>query len=329
MVNVLSSDVRAEPVYLYDPISARGSKKFAFRAVLFENPSEHTLDPGPVTVYADGQFLGEGLSDPIQPKSRAFVPFSLDRKILVEEKLAGREEIDRLVTAQRGVLTTEARRIKTTELELVNRGQSPATVYVRHEPSDGYKLVLPVDGIEKFRDAYLIPVKIPANASATLKIEEATPIHKSVDIRTELGVAELKLFLRASAARLEPATRAALEQVVDLHRQMAELEEKRQTAQLQSQTYRDRVEELNVQLVSLRKVTQAQVLSRNLAQKMDEISQRLQKLTLQIADIDGQILAQRVTLEDRLAELTLGKSSALASNDVAPGLNRTQGEKRP
>jgi len=46
---------------------------------------------------------------------------------------------------------------------------------------------------------------------------------------------------------------------------------------------------------------------------MDEISQRLQKLTLAIADIDGQILAQRVTLEDRLAELTLDKKSELAA----------------
>ena len=316
MVNVLSSDVHAESVYLYDPISARGSKRFAFRAVEFTNPTEHTLDPGPVTVYADGQFLGEGLSDPIQPKSRAFVPFSLDRKVLVEQKDAGREEIDRLVTVQRGVLTTEARRIKTTELELVNRGLSPATVYVRHAVSDGYTLVLPAEHVEKFRDAYLIPVKIPASTTATLKLEEMTPIHKSVDVRTDAGVAELKLFLHVAAARLEPAVRAALEQVVELHRQMGELQEKRQTAELQSQTYRERIEELNAQLVSLRKVTQAQALSRNLAQKMDEISQRLQKLTLQVADIDGQILAQRVTLEDRLAELTLGKASALAANDA-------------
>ena len=316
MVNVLSSDVRAESVYLYDPISARGSKRFAFRAVEFENPTEHTLDPGPVTVYADGQFLGEGLSDPIQPKSRAFVPFSLDRKVLVEQKDAGREEIDRLVTAQRGVLTTEARRIRTTELELVNRGLTAATVYVRHAVSDGYTLALPAEHVEKFRDAYLIPVKIPANASATLKIEEFTPIHKSVDIRTDAGVGELKLFLKVAAPRLDPAVRASLEQVVELHRQMAELEEKRETAVLQSQTYRERIDELNAQLVSLRKVTQAQVLSRNLAQKMEEISQRLQKLTIQVADIDGQILAQRVTLEDRLAELTLGKASALAANDA-------------
>ncbi|HEX6275286.1 MAG TPA: DUF4139 domain-containing protein, partial [Polyangiaceae bacterium] len=129
MVNVLTAEARAEPVYFYDPISARGSKRFAFRAVLLENPSDHTLDPGPVTVYSDGQFLGEGLSDAIPPKSRAFVPFSLDRKLVVDGKESGREEIDRLVTVQRGVLTTEARRVRRTELSLANRGTAEATVY--------------------------------------------------------------------------------------------------------------------------------------------------------------------------------------------------------
>jgi hypothetical protein len=46
---------------------------------------------------------------------------------------------------------------------------------------------------------------------------------------------------------------------------------------------------------------------------MDELSQRLQKLTLSLADIDGHILTARVTLEDRLAELTLGQSKKLAA----------------
>jgi hypothetical protein len=47
---------------------------------------------------------------------------------------------------------------------------------------------------------------------------------------------------------------------------------------------------------------------------MDEISQRLQKLTIHVADLEGQLLAQRVSLEDRLAELTLAKSdSAVAA----------------
>jgi hypothetical protein len=308
MVNVLSTEVRAEPVYFYDPISQRGSSRFAFRAVLFENPSSHTLDPGPVTVYADGQFLGEGLSDPIQPKSRAFVPFSLDRKLIVETKDGGRDEIDRLVTAERGILRTEARRIKTSEFTLTNRGQSEVTVYVRHAPSAGYKLVVPAKG-EKFRDGYLFPVKVAAGASSTLAIEEATPIQKTVDIRGTTGIGELKLYLRAAAERLDPDTRTRLDQIVEMHRAMAELEERRRTAMLQSETYRQRIEELNAQLVSLRRVPQAQQLSRSLAQKMDELSQRLQKLTLSAADLDGQLLAERVALEDRLAELTLGKQT--------------------
>lgn len=310
MVNVLSSDVSAEPVYFYDPLSARGSKRFAFRAVEFDNPSEHTLDPGPVTVYADGQFLGEGLSDAIQPKSRAFIPFSLDKKLIVETKDEGREEIDRLVTMQRGVLSTEARSIRTTELTLVNRGLSDATVYVRHALASGYKLEKPPQGFEKFRDGYLFPVKVRANSSATLRVEESTPIQKTVDIRGASGIADLKLYLKAAGARIDADTRTRLEQVVEMHRAMGELEERRQTASLQADTYRERIDELNAQLVSLRKVPQAQALSKNLAQKMDEISQRLQKLTIQMADFDGQILAERVKLEDRLAELTLSKPDA-------------------
>jgi hypothetical protein len=313
MVNVLTTTAKAEPVYFYDPISARGSKRFAFRAVLLENPSAHTLDPGPVTVYADGQFLGEGLSDAIPPKSRAFIPFSLDRKLVVETKESGRDEIDRLVTVQRGVLTTEARRLKRTELSLVNRGTSEAIVYVRHAIASGYRLEKPAQGYEKLRDAYLFPVKVAAGSSATLAIEEATPMQKTVDIGTAAGVGELSLYLR-SATKLEPETRARLEQIVQMHRAMAELEERIRTAGLQTQTYRTRIDELNGQLVSLRRVPQAQALSRNLAQKMDEISQRLQKLTIFVADLEGQLLAQRVSLEDRLAELTLAKAdSAVAS----------------
>ncbi|HVR20799.1 MAG TPA: DUF4139 domain-containing protein, partial [Polyangiaceae bacterium] len=209
MVNVLTAEAHAEPVYFYDPISARGSTRFAFRAVLLENPSVHTLDPGPVTVYSEGQFLGEGLADAIPPKSRAFVPFSLDRKLVVEGKESGRDEIDRLVTVQRGVLTTEARRVRRTELTLVNRGTSEAIVYVRHAVPEGYRLEKPATGYERLREAYLFPVKVAAGASAVLAIEEATPMQKSVDIGTAAGIGDLKLYLR-SATKLDPETRQRL-----------------------------------------------------------------------------------------------------------------------
>lgn len=304
LVSMLSREVQATPVYYFDPISARGSDKFAFRAALLENPSDDTLDAGPFTVYADGQFLGEGLSDPIPAKSRAFIPFALDRSLLVDTALSGREEIERLVTIQRGIVSAEARAIRATKLTLVNRGNTAALTYVRHQPAAGHELVRPRTGFEKLRGAYLFPVTVPAGSSLTLEIEEATPINKTVDVRSAGGVAELGLYLK-TAKNLPEDLKQKLSQVLVMHRELAELEEKLTTISNQIEMYRSRVDELNAQLVTLRKVPQAAELSRNLAKKMAEISDRLQKSTLDAASVEGERLTRRVALEDRLAELTL------------------------
>jgi hypothetical protein len=301
---MLSHDVSAKPVYYFDPISTRGSEKFAFRAALLENPSDDTLDAGPFTVYADGQFLGEGLSDPIPAKSRAFIPFALDRTLVVDTVLGGREEIERLITIQRGIVTAEARAVKSTKLTLVNRGTVPALTYVRHLPAAGYMLTAPATGFEKLRGAYLFPVTVPAGGSLNLTIEESTPIQKTVDVRSEGGVAELGLYLKA-APNLSDDLKQKLGQVLTMHRELGELDEKLTTISTQIEMYRARVDELNAQLFTLRKVPQAQELSRNLAKKMAEISDKLQKSTLDAASVEGQRLTRRVALEDRLAELTL------------------------
>jgi hypothetical protein len=311
MVSMLTVAAPAKEVYFYDPISSRGSKKYAFRAVLLQNPTHHTLDAGPVTVYEDGQFLGEGLSDAISPESRAFVPFALDRQLVVESELGTREEIDRLLTIERGIVQSEARSVRTTKLSLVNRYGKPATVYVRHPISEGFKLEQPAQGVERLNGAYLFAVNVPANESVSLSIEESTPIRKSLDIRSDAGIGELALFL-SSASKLDPDLASKLAHVVERHRAMVALAERLETIQAQSNVYRERIEEINAQLVSLRKVTQASELSRHLAKKMEEISQRLQRATIDAADLDAQRLTERVAMEDQLSELTLEKSKAVA-----------------
>lgn len=304
LVSMLSGDVKASPVYYFDPISARGSDKFAFRAALLENPSPHTLDAGPFTVYADGQFLGEGMSDPIPAHSRAFIPFALDRTLLVDSELGARQELERLVTIQRGMVSAEARSVRSTKLTLVNRGTAPALTYVRHQPAPGHTLTAPTLGFEKLRGAYLFPVTVPAGGSVTLTIEESTPIQKTVDVRSPSGVAELGLYLK-TAKNLPDDLKQKLTQVLQMHRELVELDERLSTIASQVEMYRARVDELNAQLVTLRKVPQAAELSRNLAKKMGEISDQLQKATLHAAGIEGERLTRRVALEDRLAELTL------------------------
>jgi hypothetical protein len=304
MVSILTTNTRAEALYYYDPVSSRGSKQFAFRAVRFENPSKYTLDSGPFTVYSDSQFLGEGLSEAIPPKSSAFIPYALDKKVLVDPSVDTREEINRLVTIERGIVRTETQRIRRTKLSFVNRGQSAAKVIVRHAVPKGWKLRTSEKRAEKLRGAYLFPVSVPAKGSINLEIEESMPFEKTININDDDGVKQIALFLESRKA-LSPELSAQLDEIVKMHRGLRDKQSRIATVHRQMNDYRARVDEIHVQLVTLRKVPNAQKLSRHLAQKMEEISERLQKATIEVTDLEGQVLSTRISLEDRLAELSL------------------------
>jgi hypothetical protein len=62
MVAVLSTTTSGEIAYLYDPVSERGDQRFAFRAMRLQNPTKETLEAGPLTVYGNERFIGEGCS---------------------------------------------------------------------------------------------------------------------------------------------------------------------------------------------------------------------------------------------------------------------------
>jgi hypothetical protein len=304
MVSLLKTATKAERVYYYDPVSNRGSQSYAFQAIRLENPSDYTLDRGPFTVYSEGQFLGEGLSEPIPPRSAAFIPYALDRELVVETKGDDRNEIRHLVTIERGIVTASVETIRRTTLSLHNRGDHEAFVYVRHAVPKGWELKPGTAPMERLQGAYLFPVHVPPRAGVTFAIEEEQPIQQTIDIRASSGADSIGLYLK-QATTLEPKLRAELEEVLHLYRDMADVEQKISTLADQMNEYRTRIDELNVQLVTLRKVSTAQELSRHLAKKMQEISERLRAATIHSADLKEDLMTRRIRIQDRLADLTL------------------------
>jgi hypothetical protein len=312
MVSTLNAITAAERVYFYDPVSDRGSKKFAFNAVRIENPSEFTLDAGPFTVYANGQFLGEGLSEAILPKATAFIPYALDRSIVADSEADTREEIEELLTIQRGIVTTETRRLRRTRLTLSNRGKENATIYVRHQVQKGYELTKKSaearSELEKLGGAHLFSVAVKAGEAVELVIEEWTPLMKTVDIRTDGGVRDIGLFLRQKD--IAPDLAEKLKLIIERHKAAENLEEKIALVEDQLVVYRTRIDEINIQLATLKTVRGAEKLRRHLSDKMEEISNKLQASTLELTELKGDLMTERIALQDRLAELTLEKKKA-------------------
>ncbi|MCC6524198.1 MAG: hypothetical protein IT373_16175 [Polyangiaceae bacterium] len=311
MVSIVNAETEAKRIYYFDPVSERGSTRYAFNAVRIVNPSEYTLDSGPFTVYTDGQFLGEGLAEPILPKSVAFIPYALDRSIVADTGIDTREEIDKLLTIQRGIVNTETRRIRRTKLTLTNRHTEEAEVYVRHLVQPGYELMSGKAKVEKLGGAYLFPVVVKGGEALELVIEESTPIHKTVDINTALGIEQMTLFLKHEG-KLEPELKHKLDDIVRTYTAVADLEQKIQLGREQMGVYRTRVDELTLQLADLRKVKEAEKLRKHLSDKMEEISERLQKSTIDMADLQGQLMTKRIELQDQLADLTLKKKKGEA-----------------
>lgn len=317
MVNILNGMTDARRVFFFDPISSRGSKRYAFNAVRIENPSQYTLDAGPFTVYAKGQFLGEGLSESILPGGTAFIPYALDRSIVVDDEVGTREEIEKLLTIQRGVVTTETRRIRQTKYTFSNRGGEDAEVYLRHKVVPGFELTdesaKARAKLHKLAGAHLFRVDVPASSAVDLVIQEQTPLLKTVDIRTDGGVREIGVFLRSKS--LAPELKGKLQDVIRSHTEASNLEEKISVLADQMVVYRSRIDEINVQLFTLKKVGQAGKLRRHLQEKMEEISERLQDATMETTQLKGDLMMLRIALQDRLAELTLERDPTAKPKD--------------
>jgi hypothetical protein len=307
MVSILQTDTDGEVVYLYDPESTRGNAQFPFKSVRLKNPSDSALETGPVTVFGEGRFIGEGMAEPIPPRSTAFVPFALDRQIVVDRKDADEDQIARIITVQRGVFSTEVQHTNKTTFTLSNRLGERAVVYVRHTVAPGYKLTkVPTgSGDEKLGAANLFRVVLEPHAKTEVTIEEATPVFRTIDVRTPAGIEQVRLYL--THAVIEGPLKQRVDDLLKLNKDMADIDQKIQTTREQMGEYRERMDELHNQIFTLKAVKLAGPLMNNLQNKLSEISDRLSKATIDVVSFQEQLMVARIHFQDGVADLTLEK----------------------
>lgn len=303
MVSIVKDATEGEIVYLYDSESSRGNDRFAFKAVRFENPTKNTLEAGPVTVYGKSRFVGEGLTDPIPPEAMAMVPFALDRQLVVERKSDHRDRISKLVKLERGVLTTEVQHLRETKLKIKNRLHEATTVYVRHSVQKGWDLIEAPTNVERLGEAYLFPIKLAAGESKDVLIEEATPMTKTLDLRSRASMEIVQVYL--SGKKADKKFAAKMQSLLVLRDTMSEHQLAIDSLRERMGDYRVRMDELHIQIVSLKAVKSGGTLLKHLQNKMKDISDRVQTSTISLVEHQEQLMLARIRFQDAVAEITL------------------------
>lgn len=316
MVSIVDGDTPGDVVYLYTPDSKRGNARYAFKAVRFQNPTDSALEAGPVTVYGEGRFVGEGLTDPVPAGATTLVPFALDRQIVVDRGGDSKDRISSLIKVRRGVFTAEMRHKRITKLEITNRLPEASTVYVRHFVREGWTLVDGPKLHEKIGEDHLFVVTLDGGETRKVTIEEETPLTRTIDLRSPVGIELVRTYL--SAASSDPRFQEAMTQLLSLHDDMLRNQEMIVSLQERVGEYRHRLNELHIQIASLRLVRESGSLMRHLKRKMTDMSNRVQKGTIDIVNHQEKLMMARIRFQDGVSELSLAdkaKPVETASSD--------------
>ena len=303
MVSLVRKTTEGEVVYLYDAESIRGNSNFAFRAVRFRNPTDSTLETGPVTVYGNERFIGEGLTEPIPPKASAVVPYALDRQIVIERDDSDENKISRLVSLQRGILTAQVQHIRHKKLTITNRLRQPAKVFIRHTVHKGWTILEAPPQHERVGDAHLFEVHLAPNEVKKVEISEATPMERTLDLNAEVTLDMMKVYVDVPGGT--PALEDQLKKLLGIHKALVDHTTEQESLRRRLRDYKERMDELHAQIVTLQAVKTGNDLMGHLKTKMRDISNRVQKTTIAVVDQEEKIMLARVQFQDMLAELSL------------------------
>jgi hypothetical protein len=316
MVSMVRDVTEGEVVYLYDAESERGNARFAFRAVRFKNPTDSTLETGPVTVYGQERFIGEGLTEPIPPHASAVVPFALDRQIVIERTDGQDDRIAKLISLQRGVLTAEVQHVRRRRLAIINRLGLPAKVFIRHTVAKGWTLLDAPPAFERVGDAHLFEIQIAPGKTQEVMIAEATPIQSTLDLSADVTLDMMKVWVEAPEGTRE--LKDQLKKLLGIHRTLVDLAQEQDSMRRRLADYRERMDELHGQIVTLQAVKTGGDLMGHLKTKMKDISERVQRTTIQLVDQEEKIMLARVQFQDALAELAMPDALATAAPPATP-----------
>jgi hypothetical protein len=307
MVAIINEQIAAEQTFLYKPGGAGyGYEANPYRVVRFQNSTEYVLEPGPISIYSGGSFVGEGLSEAVGAGTSVTIPFAVEPTIMVTsaKQYAGQEmTVTRIV---RGVLEVESFYQTTTTWDVRGPASQAGFKVLIRQPQSGanYELAERPEGTEDLEGAWLIPVSVPANkTSATLEVVEQTPSKISIAIWDQQAIELLEKFLAAD--NLDAEARKKLQPVVDLRREIGRIDTEVEGLRRQQAELEQRADQTRRNLEAIKKDPAAGGLRTRLNKRLEEFSSEADEKGRKIVELESKRLEQKIELEDMIQDLDL------------------------
>jgi hypothetical protein len=304
MVLLLSSKVTGEALFLFSPDGGvPDSSHHPFRVARFTNGAPGTLERGPIAVFEDSSFLGQGMVDPLPSGATATVPFALERAIAVDTERKSDELGERVAKIENSQLTIERDTVVQTKYRIRNGGDKQAKILVKHARMGGARLFSPPEGTEDNvgTGAALVPARVAANATAELVVDERAPVRRTVDWFSPVAENAIKGFVADPKSDADSVKK--LNGAWGTRGDIVRLTSDRAKLQQQSDTLSSSTEETRRNLRAIEKNKSAEALRQKLTARLADAATKLDDLNRKLVEIDAKLGELTVTFREAIRDI--------------------------
>lgn len=226
MLPVISRDIPAEPLWLYQPAT---SARHPLTAVALKNDSETGLPPGILTLFERGQeglrYTGDAELALLPKGEKRYITFALDPATTIDREISG-DRTYGTFRAAKGVITQSVVSTETAIYTIKAPADEDRVLVIEHPRRPGWELQIP-EGLEGDPETtetdYRLKLALKAGETRTLKV---TLEHQETE-QLSIGYmapGDLAARLSGAGGAIDPKVRKALEGAVALQSNVYELQ---------------------------------------------------------------------------------------------------------
>ncbi|MBI5609857.1 MAG: hypothetical protein HY902_13375 [Deltaproteobacteria bacterium] len=311
LINIVSRKIDGQDVFLFrEPQSGQSP----YRAVLLRNGKQSALEAGPITLYVDGTFAGEGFIARLGKDEVTFVPYAREAGLALNLDYASKTDELRLVRIVDSRITLQGKQRHTRTVRLQSNRDEASVAYVRLPRIRGTQIIAPPKDLVQTGDDVYLPVPVGPKAKAEVTFVEETPISVVEAGLTAPVIAALKFYLEN--AKPQDAIAGPIRDVLATQEEIAKLQIDLQNLAQQRDTLDQEQRRIQGNLDSLPPGAVAADLRKKLVAQLEDASRRAAEVAKRMVEDQVKLAALGEKLRELLRHIDLRAADASAA---APG----------
>lgn len=308
MVLLISKPVPGESIFLFAPDGGvPDSSSHPFRVVRFTNDTKGILERGPIAVFENSAFLGQGMVDPLPPGATATVPFALERSLAVESARNENEQGARLAQIEGGRLEIERDWVTHTKYTVKNGADTDAKVMVKHARMWNTRLFEAPKGTEDNTGtgSALVPIEVGKRSTKILDVDERRVQRRHVDWLDQLADDAVKAYV--GDARADQAVVAQLKAAWEARGKLRTTLDERDKLNGERRQLDAQISQLDTSIKAIEKNKLADQLRRDLTERLAKATARTDEITKRVIVLDMQVSEQSIRFRDLINPIKMLK----------------------